>query len=106
MGINQTETTLRLTRFAEQSKLLCCRLFILITNVCTPRLPEIISKHTRRKPIMIFCCTRNSAITTSKELANLWAETNPPRRVWDGPSRRIEVKNPDLRSMIVTPAVL
>lgn len=47
---------------------------------------------------MIFCCTRNSSMTTAKELAKLWSTSNPPARHWKGPSRSLEVHNVDLKS--------
>ena len=46
---------------------------------------------------MIFCCTRNSSVATAKELARLWSMTNPPARLWRGPSKHLEVHNIDLK---------
>jgi hypothetical protein len=65
------------------------------------RLPEVIAKHSTGKPIMIFCCTRNAAITTAKELANRWLETNPPRRLWQGGRNQSSIKNLDLQGLFV-----
>lgn len=96
--------TLSLTKFAIQSKDLSSFFSYLLspgsrnlpgTNIC--RLSEIISKHSARKPIIIFCCTRNSAITTSKNLAKLWHSLNAPSRMWKGPTKNIAVQNVDLR---------
>lgn len=64
------------------------------------RLPEIITKHSNKKPMMIFCCTRNSAISTAKELSKLWSNTVPNRRMWAGPVRVPVVKNPDLKGIL------
>ncbi|KAJ5088803.1 hypothetical protein N7456_012419 [Penicillium angulare] len=69
-------------------------------KLCGSKLPEIINEHSCRKPIMIFCCTRNSSAATAKELARLWNMTNPPSRMWKGPNRQIEVNNEDLRTTI------
>ncbi|KAL1988357.1 hypothetical protein VTN96DRAFT_10040 [Rasamsonia emersonii] len=69
-------------------------------RVCGTKLPEIIAKHSNRKPIMIFCCTRNSAIATSKDLANLWSGTIPQKRLWRVGNKQLVVKNPDLRMVI------
>ncbi|EED17429.1 DEAD/DEAH box DNA helicase (Mer3), putative [Talaromyces stipitatus ATCC 10500] len=66
------------------------------------KLPEIISKHSNRKPMMIFCCTRNSAISTAKELAKLWSNTIPQRRLWAGPVRMPAVKNTDLKAFVAS----
>ncbi|KAH8701665.1 Sec63 Brl domain-containing protein [Talaromyces proteolyticus] len=67
---------------------------------CGSKLPEIISKHSNRKPIMIFCCTRNSSIATAKDLAKLWTNTIPHRRPWSTGSRIPTVKNPDLKAVV------
>ncbi|KAJ5174318.1 uncharacterized protein N7482_000195 [Penicillium canariense] len=69
-------------------------------KVCASHLPEIIGKHSCQKPIMIFCCTRNSSVATAKELARLWTQTNPPARLWNGPGKRIEMNNDDLKATI------
>ncbi|KAL2373604.1 hypothetical protein RJ035_004913 [Blastomyces gilchristii] len=66
------------------------------------KLPEVMEKHSKKKPIMIFCCTRNSAIATSKYLGKLWTSTNPPRRLWSGPTKPVVVQNPELRATIST----
>ncbi|RAH55827.1 DEAD/DEAH box DNA helicase [Aspergillus piperis CBS 112811] len=69
-------------------------------KMCTSKLADIISSHSRKKPIMIFCCTRNSAVATAKELTRLWTTSNPPARLWKGPGRSMEVQNVDLRATI------
>ncbi|GAM36720.1 Hfm1 homolog [Talaromyces pinophilus] len=66
------------------------------------KLPEIISKHSNKKPMMIFCCTRNSAISTAKELAKLWSNAIPQRRLWAGPVRMPVVKNTDLKALVAS----
>lgn len=55
------------------------------------RLPEVIARHSSKKPIMIFCCTRNSAIATAKNLANIWASSNSSCRLWMPPTKQIGV---------------
>ena len=47
---------------------------------------------------MIFCITRNSAQSTAKLLANIWASKDPKDRHWNGPTRRIAVDDPELAS--------
>ncbi|KLJ06907.1 hypothetical protein EMPG_17602 [Blastomyces silverae] len=71
-------------------------------KACEGRLPEVMEKHSKKKPIMIFCCTRNSAIATSKYLAKLWTSTNPPRRLWSSPTKPVVVQNPELGATIST----
>ncbi|PWY94468.1 P-loop containing nucleoside triphosphate hydrolase protein [Aspergillus sclerotioniger CBS 115572] len=69
-------------------------------KMCGSKLPDLIASHSSKKPIMIFCCTRNSAVATAKELARLWSMSNPPARLWKGPGRPMEVQNMDLKSTI------
>ncbi|KAK2865060.1 hypothetical protein FQN49_003950 [Arthroderma sp. PD_2] len=71
-------------------------------RVCENKLPGVLAKHSSMKPIMIFCCTRNSAISTSKNLANLWSSTNPPQRLWNSPTKQVQVQNADLRGITST----
>ncbi|CAL5874362.1 uncharacterized protein PFLUO_LOCUS8658 [Penicillium psychrofluorescens] len=47
-----------------------------------------------------ICASKNSTVTTAKELASLWTMTNPPARLWKGPSKRIESHNDDLKTTI------
>ncbi|KAJ6161010.1 hypothetical protein N7470_004406 [Penicillium chermesinum] len=69
-------------------------------KICGSKLPEIIEVHSCQKPIMIFCCTRNSSVATAKELARIWELTNPPARLWKGPDRYFEVHSDDLKTTI------
>lgn len=69
-------------------------------KMCNSKLPTVISTHSCRKPIMIFCCTRNSSVATAKELARLWSMMNPPARQWKGPKTRLNVHNMDLKTTI------
>ena len=69
-------------------------------NGCSDRksLPGIISKYSCKKPIMIFCITRKSTISTAKLLAKLWVAKSPATRCWEGPTQRIVVDDQELRS--------
>ncbi|CEN59366.1 hypothetical protein ASPCAL01817 [Aspergillus calidoustus] len=67
-------------------------------KLCNSKLASIISMHSAGKPIMIFCCTRNSAMSTAKELARLWSTSNAPARLWAGPSRPLGVSHADLKT--------
>ncbi|KAE8417687.1 Sec63 Brl domain-containing protein [Aspergillus pseudocaelatus] len=68
-------------------------------KMCNSKLPDILAIYSCRKPIMIFCCTRNSSVATAKELARLWSMSNPPARLWKGPSTSFEFNNVDLKSV-------
>ncbi|KAE8368724.1 Sec63 Brl domain-containing protein [Aspergillus caelatus] len=67
-------------------------------KMCNSKLPDILAIYSCRKPIMIFCCTRNSSVATAKELARLWSMSNPPARLWKGPSTSFEFNNVDLKT--------
>ena len=60
------------------------------------RLPDIISKYSHKKPMMVFCMTRKSCVSTAKLLANLWASKGPRDRHWPGPTFRIVVQDLEL----------
>lgn len=61
------------------------------------RLPDIIAKWSQRKPIMVFCITRNSCVSTAKFLANWWASKGPRDRYWEAPKDRSVFEDTDLR---------
>ncbi|KAL2813052.1 Sec63 Brl domain-containing protein [Aspergillus cavernicola] len=67
-------------------------------KLCNSKLSDVISTHSARKPIMIFCCTRNSSVATAKELARLWSMSNPPARLWKGLNKPMAVNNADLKN--------
>ena len=62
------------------------------------RLPDIIAKYSHKKPMMVFCFTRKSCISTARLLANLWATRAPKDRLWPGPTFKIVVQDPELKS--------
>ncbi|KAI5286790.1 Sec63 [Ascosphaera aggregata] len=68
-------------------------------KLCDTKIPEIISTHCQRKPILIFCSTRKSAITTAKALAKTWAGTLKQRRLWNVPPHNIKVQDSDLNGV-------
>lgn len=49
---------------------------------------------------MIFCSTRNSTLSTAKELSRLWSMTNPPARLWKNPDKRVDAHNLDLKGTV------
>ncbi|KAL4892692.1 Sec63 Brl domain-containing protein [Aspergillus ambiguus] len=66
-------------------------------KMCTSKLSDIIAARGSKKPIMIFCCTRNSSVATAKELARLWSMSNAPARLWKGPNTLVEPHSADLK---------
>ena len=71
-------------------------------SACDPKLPGIIAKYSHKKPIMIFCITRKSATNTAKLLANVWATKGPRDRHWEGPTQRLIVQDPELKSTLTS----
>ncbi len=66
-------------------------------SACDPKLPDIIAKYSHKKPIMVFCITRKSAVNTAKLLANVWASKGWRDRHWEGPTQRLIVQDPELK---------
>ncbi|KAF2857666.1 hypothetical protein K470DRAFT_266674 [Piedraia hortae CBS 480.64] len=64
------------------------------------KLPEVITKWSQRKPIMVFCFTRKSCVETAKLLANWWATKSPNDRHWSAPLRQINVTDKELKYTI------
>ena len=71
-------------------------------SACDPKLPGIIAKYSHKKPIMIFCITRKSAMNTAKLLASVWATKGPRDRHWEGPTQRLIVQDPELKSTLTS----
>ncbi|KAI4178367.1 MAG: hypothetical protein L6R41_008418 [Letrouitia leprolyta] len=69
-------------------------------RICDPKLPEIIAKHSHKKPIMVFCATRKSTVSTAKLLTNWWLTTGPQERQWAGPTFRLAVQDADLKDSL------
>ncbi|KAL4763068.1 putative DEAD/DEAH box DNA helicase (Mer3) [Aspergillus foveolatus] len=61
------------------------------------KLSNVIGMHSTKKPIMIFCSTRNSTVSTAKELARLWSMSSHLVRMWKGPNKPLPVKHADLK---------
>lgn len=62
------------------------------------RLPDVITKYSQRKPIMVFCFTRKSCAETAKFLAEWWKISTLRDRYWPAPLGQITVENKDLQS--------
>ena len=71
-------------------------------SACDPKLPDIIARFSHKKPIMVFCITRNSTVSTAKLLANVWASKGPRDRYWEGPTQRIAVADLELRNTLTS----
>ncbi|KAL9618959.1 MAG: hypothetical protein Q9160_006353 [Pyrenula sp. 1 TL-2023] len=99
-------------RFGEEFRPVRLRKFVygypakandfIFDKVLESKLPELITKHSAKKPTMIFCPTRASCSATSKSLSSLWQSTHPPARLWRGPGRVLPVRDPDLKQILPT----
>jgi len=66
------------------------------------KLPEVISTYSERKPLMVFCATRNSAVNTAKLIANWWGSKAGQDRIWDRPSKPLPLLNKELRNTVAS----
>lgn len=64
------------------------------------KLPFVIAKHTRQKPVMVFCFTRKSCQVTAVTLAETWSAAPPNDKMWPAPSKRVPVINPELQHVV------
>ncbi|KAL2040972.1 hypothetical protein N7G274_006430 [Stereocaulon virgatum] len=71
-------------------------------SACNPQLPSIIAKYSQRKPIMVFCITRKSAMDTAKLLARVWATKGPRERYWEGPRQTLVVQDVELQNTLTS----
>ena len=67
------------------------------------KLPEVIAKWSQRKPIMVFCFTRNACLETAKILANWWATKGPQERYWSAPRQRITYRGQKSKGYVTGP---
>ncbi|KAF2130634.1 hypothetical protein P153DRAFT_288291 [Dothidotthia symphoricarpi CBS 119687] len=66
------------------------------------KLPDVITRYSEGKPLMIFCATRASTVKTAKLVANWWAKISGRDRMWNPPSKQIPVNNKDLLDTVAS----
>lgn len=64
------------------------------------KLPNLIQKHTHKKPIMVFCFTRKSCEDTAKMLAEWWTRQRGLDRAWPTPTQHIDVGSKELQELV------
>ncbi|KAK4237802.1 hypothetical protein C8A03DRAFT_15674 [Achaetomium macrosporum] len=64
------------------------------------KLPGIISKHTRQKPVLVFCFTRKSCENTAVTLAEFASGRPDGERLWPVPSSRVPVYSKELQEIV------
>ncbi|KAF3930892.1 hypothetical protein ABW19_dt0205545 [Dactylella cylindrospora] len=62
------------------------------------KLYEVIQKHSQRKPVMVFCATRNICVSTAKLLAEKWSGSNTRERPWPAPLTNFSLRDRDLQA--------
>lgn len=65
------------------------------------KLPDVISKYSQHKPLMVFCFTRKACVDTAKLLASWWSSSKPSGRYWEAPRQAVGVVESDLRGKFV-----
>ncbi|KAK6006025.1 hypothetical protein QM012_006435 [Aureobasidium pullulans] len=68
--------------------------------ILTKKLPDVITKYSQRKPVMVFCSTRKSCAEAAKLLAEWWKTSAPRDRRWPAPRDLITVQDKGLQSTI------
>ncbi|TVY22859.1 ATP-dependent DNA helicase [Lachnellula hyalina] len=66
------------------------------------KLPNLIKKHTHKKPMMVFCFTRKSCEATATLLADWWTRSKVVDRAWPAPSGRTVVGNKEVQDLITS----
>ncbi|KAK6357399.1 Sec63 [Orbilia javanica] len=62
------------------------------------KLYEVIQKHSQRRPVMVFCATRNICVSTAKILAEKWSGAGGRERPWPAPLTNFSLRDRDLQS--------
>ncbi|KAI2618543.1 P-loop containing nucleoside triphosphate hydrolase protein [Hypomontagnella submonticulosa] len=69
-------------------------------NSLDGKLKMLLAKHSKQKPIMIFCFTRKSCETTARQLAEWWSTCKAEDRAWPAPTRRVPVTSRELQEIV------
>jgi len=71
-------------------------------KVLDSKLPEVITKYSEGKPIMVFCATRSSCLKTAQLIAGWWVSRHGQDRKWAPPTKQIRLLNKDLRETVAS----
>jgi ATP-dependent DNA helicase HFM1/MER3 len=71
-------------------------------KVLDAKIPEVITTYSQRKPMMVFCATRNSTVNTARLIANWWASLPGRDRMWSPPSKPPPLLNKELRDTVAS----
>lgn len=68
----------------------------------TERIPDVIARYGKRKPVMVFCPTKESTIKTANRLVDSWQHTASGIRAWSAPRHAIQVENEQLQKVVAS----
>lgn len=71
-----------------------------LNRILDTKLPDIISKYSQKKPIIIFCFTRKDTASTARALANWWSTKSSRDRYWKAPLHEVRVLDNDLKRCV------
>lgn len=69
-------------------------------RVLDGKLPGLIQRYNKKKPILVFCYTRKSCEQTAMVLAEWWSKQRKQDRAWSEPKEKVNVSNRDLRDLL------
>jgi ATP-dependent DNA helicase HFM1/MER3 len=64
------------------------------------KLPGLLSRHSRQKPILVFCFTRKSCESTASMLADFASGRPDGEKLWPVPSQRVPVISRELQEIV------
>lgn len=69
-------------------------------SILDKKLPDLISKYTHRKPMMVFSFTRKFCEKTAQNLAEWWGKCRDNDRAWPAPTKKLVTTNKLLNSLL------
>ncbi len=69
-------------------------------SILDGKLPALVAKHTRGKPMMVFCFTRKSCEGTAAKLAEWWGSVRVTDRPWPAPMQKVVVGSKELGKLV------
>ncbi|KAI1772219.1 P-loop containing nucleoside triphosphate hydrolase protein [Hypoxylon cercidicola] len=64
------------------------------------KLNLLLAKHSKKKPIMVFCFTRKACEQTAQKLVEWWSSSRTEDRAWPAPTKRVPVVNRELQEAV------
>jgi ATP-dependent DNA helicase HFM1/MER3 len=71
-------------------------------KVLDTKIKDVIATYSEGKPIMVFCATRNSTLSTARLIASWWASSPGNDRFWTAPSKPTRLHNKDLQGTVAS----